>query len=1049
MGGIDVSGVPQLPAGLYESLLTEGLKCQVDGLVGARAEVDDIEPAETPEIFARYVSDVARRAFENTHADERGRLLNSVLLAFSSSEAIDSDSQPQQLLEVRDSVVHVPRMPRPSTALADSALLTNAKGEPSMGAELRAELASADRVDLLCAFVRWQGIRVLEEALTLLQARGVPFRVITTTYVGATERRALDELVARFGAKVHVNYETHATRLHAKAWLFRRNSGFDTAYVGSSNLSHSALVDGLEWNVRLSQVGAPSLLRKFQATFDSYWNDPSFEDYDPARDGERLDVALGRGANFGSGGAELVLSGLEVTPRTYQRTMLEALEAEREVHGRHRNIIIAATGTGKTVVAALDYRALLQKNAGPLRLLFVAHRKEILQQSLRVYRDVMMDGSFGELYVDGAKPEKWDHVFASVQSLNAYGPERLDPTRFDVVVIDEFHHAEAATYRTLLNALTPLELLGLTATPERSDGTNVVNEFFGGRPAAELRLWDALEAQILVPFQYFGIADDVDLSDVQWKRGSYDASELDALYTGNNARTAKVIRALKDKVTDVHAMKALGFCVSVAHAKYMATTFNDAGIKAEVVTAATPSAQRSQFLKDLKDGKVNCIFAVDLFNEGLDVPFVDTILLLRPTQSATIFLQQLGRGLRVSPGKAMLTVLDFIGQQRQEFRFDARYRAITGIGRAALTRQIEGGFPFLPSGTQIILDRVVQKIVLDNVKRQLKMTAKQLAADVRIHAAGRPEQDYTLAFYLEDSGYELRELYRRTTWTELTRAAEIKPTTIPMLRNPKEETALLKRMSALLHVDDPQRAESYSRLLSPLSGAYAQLSFIDQTYARMLIATLWRDGGGFATYDEALEHLRRFHQIDSEISQIVALAADSARTIPGSLGIGLETVPLFTHARYRREEVLAALGLADLEQGKHASNHREGVAWAETPKVDVLFVTLHKSERQFSPNTMYKDYAINGSLFHWESQNTTSVASATGRRYLDRQGHDSRILLFVRHSDLDEDGYTEPFMCLGQVDYVEHAGERPIAITWRLHREMPTATLLSSSAVAR
>jgi superfamily II DNA or RNA helicase/HKD family nuclease len=1049
MGGISEFGAQQPPVGLYESLVTIRLAAELGTLVDAVAEFGDLEPSETPEVFARFVSDVARRAFDNTPAADRGELLNAVLLALSSSEAIDSDSHPQQLLEVRDDRLALSVTPRPSTALADSALLTNAKGEPSMGAELRAELASADHVDLLCAFVRWQGIRVLEEALTLLQARGIPFRVITTTYVGATERRALDELVGRFGAKVHVNYETHATRLHAKAWLFRRNSGFDTAYVGSSNLSHSALVDGLEWNVRLSHVGAPSLLRKFQATFDSYWNDPSFEEYDPARDGARLDAALGRGADFGSGNTELELSGLEVTARNHQRAMLEALEAEREVHGRHRNIIIAATGTGKTVVAALDYRALLQKHGSPLRLLFVAHRKEILEQSLRVYREVMMDGSFGELYVDGAKPEKWDHVFASVQSLNAYGPERLDPARFDVVVIDEFHHAEAATYRKLLKSLAPRELLGLTATPERSDGTNVVNEFFGGRAAAELRLWDALEAQILVPFQYFGIADDVDLSGVQWKRGSYDASELDALYTGNDARTAKVIRALKDKVTDVHAMKALGFCVTVAHATYMAKTFNEAGIRSELVSTDTPSARRSQILKDLKAGKVNCVFAVDLFNEGLDVPQVDTVLLLRPTHSATVFLQQLGRGLRVFPGKAMLTVLDFIGQQRQEYRFDVRYRAVTGIGRATLTRQIEGGFPFLPSGTQIILDRVVQKIVLDNVKRQLKMTAKQLAADVRIHAAGRPEQDYTLALYLEDSGYELRELYRRTTWTELTRAAGIQPTTIPTLRNPKEEIALLKRMSALLHVDDPQRAESYSRLLSPQSGAYAQLSFIDQTYARMLISTLWRDGGGFATYDEALEHLRRFLQIDSEISQILALAADSARTIPGPLGIGLEAVPLFTHARYRREEVLAALGLADLEQSKHASNHREGVAWAEALKVDALFVTLHKSERQFSPNTMYKDYAINGSLFHWESQNTTSVASTAGRRYLDRRGHDSTILLFVRRSDLDEDGFTEPFMCLGQVDYVEHVGERPIAITWRLQREMPTATLLSSSAVAR
>ena len=263
-----------------------------------------------------------------------------------------------------------------------------ARHEPTLAAELRAELASADHVDLLCAFVKWQGLRLLEDQLNELRRRGVPLRVITTTYLGATDARALDALVNEFGAEVRVNYETDRTRLHAKAWLLRRNTGFHTAYVGSSNLSHAALVDGLEWNVRLSAMSTPHLLEKFRATFDSYWENREFELYRPGEDGDRLRAALETASGTRPRDRLTVtLSGLEVHPKPYQAEMLEELDAERTIHDRHRNLIVAATGTGKTVIAALDYRRLARDIHGrDLTLLFVAHRKEILQQSRRMYR---------------------------------------------------------------------------------------------------------------------------------------------------------------------------------------------------------------------------------------------------------------------------------------------------------------------------------------------------------------------------------------------------------------------------------------------------------------------------------------------------------------------------------------------------------------------------------------------------------------------------------------------------------------------------------------
>ncbi len=271
------------------------------------------------------------------------------------------------------------------------------------------------------------------------------------------------------------------------------------------------MLDGVEWNVRLSRVGTPALLEKFRATFDTYWNDSSFESYDPDRDRDRLDDALAEASGRTTHDRVTIsLAGLEVRPFAYQQEMLEAIAAERSVHGRHRNLVVAATGTGKTVIAALDYRNLCANRDERPSLLFIAHRREILEQSLRTYREVLADASFGELYVGGARPERWRHVFASVQSLSSYGITNIPADAYEIVVIDEFHHAEAASYRRIIDHLEPVELLGLTATPERTDGVDV-RSFFGNRTAAELRLWDALGADLLCPFHYFAVADGTDL----------------------------------------------------------------------------------------------------------------------------------------------------------------------------------------------------------------------------------------------------------------------------------------------------------------------------------------------------------------------------------------------------------------------------------------------------------------------------------------------------------------------------------------------------------
>ncbi|MFJ3761264.1 DUF3427 domain-containing protein [Streptomyces sp. NPDC090080] len=1006
------------------------------GTAGWKAIDDKVSEESSPHVLALHISRVIQQRLNQLSPDKRVAVANDIIKSLAANSAGPETTDaveliadgPRQLLALAEKEAPGVYAIRPLTPLSETALITNSPEDPSLGSELRAELATADRIDLLCAFVKWYGLRVLEDSLRTAKERGVPIRVITTTYIGATDRHALDRLVRDFGAQVRVNYEIRSTRLHAKAWLFRRKSGFDTAYVGSSNLSKAALLDGLEWNVRLSSVATPTVLSKFKATFDSYWNDIAFETYDPDMDSDRLDQALTQASGTSSPtDLRITLSGLEVRPYAHQQDMLERLRVEREIRGRNRNLLVAATGTGKTVIAALDYRSLRKKvPTRNLKLLFVAHRKEILKQSLRTYREVLDDASFGELLYANEDPTEWNHVFASVQSLNLQRLENLAPDHFDVIVIDEFHHATAATYRRVINHFRPKQLLGLTATPERMDGRNVQDEFFDGRIAAEMRLWEALENDLLCPFHYFGIPDGTDLTNIAWQKGSYPDRDLGNVYTGNEARARIVVKQIRDKVSNPGAMRALGFCVTKDHAQFMADFLRKTGIQAVALDSDSPASFRSQALADLREGKLQVIFSVDLFNEGLDIPDVDTLLLLRPTNSATIFLQQLGRGLRRTETKPVLTVLDFIGQHRAEFRFEEQFRALTNLSRNRLVDHIENDFPLLPSGCQIILEGKSKSLILDNIRTQLSASVKVLEREARDYKTPR------LSDYLRESRREIKELYKGdNSWTTILRRAGYVDEPAP-----SGEAGLLKRVHAFLHVDDPERAQAYNRLLADDVPEYNALPPAEQAYARMLFFNLWDNGGGFSSFQDGLESLRAQQVFRDELRQVLSYVIDRSEHFPIRLSGPHSHIPLKVHSAYNRSEILSALGVARFG-GQMPRSFAQGVQWVEDLQTDALLITLEKNEKDFSPTIRYRDYALSPQLFHWESQNATAENSPTGQRYQHHDEQGSHVLLFMRRYKTTDMGKSHPWMLLGPASYVEHTGSKPMAITWRLEYPLP------------
>ena len=1070
--------------GLYEELVNKRLRKELDE-TGDKfvPDFENLDPAEAPHVLAAYVERVTRRVLEQEGTGQEAlkeqlkitnALVNTMVKLFSHSDKselaeeiadYEVEKSTRQLLSLvprENSVAEVThhmkaaRLVRPETSVSETSLFTGAPHEPQMYSELMREIASSDSILFLVSFIKWSGLVLILDELKKFADRGGTIRVVTTTYIGATDVKAVCELAKLPGARVKISYDTKRTRLHAKAYVFHRNTGYTTAYVGSSNLTNPAISSGLEWNVKLSRVDQPDAMDKVEATFETYWNSEEFTTFDPSREDDliRLQEALaiehrgtGKQPDSAEGRARDLYNAavtFDLKPYPFQQQILDSLRAEREVGNHWRNLVVAATGTGKTMIAAFDYLDFCKHyNEGRrARLLFVVHREEILIQSLATFRAVLHDPNFGQLFVGGQEPTSLDHIFASIQTVNARQlVDHVSPDFYDYVVVDEIHHASAPTYRRLLETLKPQVLLGLTATPERADGKSVLG-WFDNRFAAEIRLPEAIDRKLLSPFTYFGVSDEVDLSEVTWKRGRYDQSELENLYVYSaeaaRRRATSIVRATRHYLNDVSLARGLGFCVSKAHARYMAEQFTSMGIPSIALDADSPDDVRKGAVRKLVSREINFIFVVDLYNEGVDIPEVDTVLFLRPTESLTIFLQQLGRGLRLSEGKERLTVLDFIGQANRHYNFESRFKAMLEPSGKTVRQQVENGFVSMPKGCYIHLERVAQQHVLDNIKKYasgrvaLVERLSQLAEELG-HAP-------TLAEFLDDTGTDPRQLYRTgCSFARLSADASLRPS----FEDPGED-ALTKGLLRLSTIDSRRWIHFLLKALDrPYDLRWGAFSSCERRMLAMLKITLWPDAFDKGATDDSTDCLRQLADNPTmlqETKDLLKWCHDRIDFVDEPVDLGFDC-PLDLHCHYTRDQLLVALDY------RKTSSVRQGVLYIPDHKVDVLMNTLIKSERDYSPSTMYEDYSISSELFHWQSQSTTSESSPTGKRYIHHREMGSRVVLFVRERK-EEQGATAPYTFLGLADYVSHEGSRPMSIIWKLERPIPAKFLPATNKLA-
>lgn len=992
-----------LPPGVYDQLVSESVARAIESLPkNLKAELKSVEAVDLVDYLVRETTLAAQNLLQSLLGSlsdgQVGSESEDVAAASGGARLIDEANRilveslrGERILQERLTSVHMAAAKppvEPIIPLAQSALVTNSSNL-NYHAVLKSELASADSVDFICPFIGTQGVRLIAESLEKVPGRK---RVITSTYLGATETKAVERL-CQAGSEVRIIYEssTQKTALHAKSWLFYRNSGFTTATIGSSNLSHRALVDGLEWNVRLGAFDSPQLIEELSHVFEQLWEGENCERFDASRDRRRLSTSL---AVQREGSKESSSHFFDLSPHPHQIEALDELKFAR-LNGRTKNLVVAATGTGKTILSAFDYKG-LEPDRLP-KLLYIAHREDILKQSLSAYREVLRRGNFGELCSGSSKPEQWNHVFSTIQSLGNQDLSQFSKDHFDMIVVDEFHHSEAPSYRKVFDYFEPKGWLGLTATPERTDGKNdLLTQFWP--PTFELRLWHALERQLLCPFNYFGIDDETDLSQVSWDAGKYAVEELDRKYIEFGEKRLNIILRELDGKCDIDRIHAVAFCTSIRHCNFMASEFNRHEIEAEALSSQTPREDRAAVVDQFREGKIRILCTVDLFNEGIDIPEIDTVLFLRPTESATVFIQQLGRGLRLCENKGVLTVLDFVGRQNGKFRLDRRFQALTGQSRGELEKAVKSGFPILPPGCDIELDRVTQSQVLDSLRRSIPTSDRGLVDEIRRFQAvhGRLPG---LAEFLEDAGIELEDFYRPSrSFAQLCAEAEMSGRAVPND---------LRRVGKLINAVDVRRNEGYRLAIQGEAPTGGDFEAMAQSVVSLKKATLAQVSPEFRK--EAIELL-----------DLVKEPARPYQDVRSDL-------PFCVSARYSRDEIVGPYR-AD------PSSMREGTFFVDSLGLDIHLITLVKSERVFSPTTRYQDYFESESVFHWESQSTTRVDSATGRRLIDPS---RRALLFVRrHKEAPNRG-ASPYVCLGLGTPTSHERERPIRIRYRLEHSVP------------
>ncbi|PWK15972.1 DUF3427 domain-containing protein [Tumebacillus permanentifrigoris] len=948
----------------------------------------------------------------------------------------------------------------PEMFLTSPLLITNyGLGDQNLFKMLKFELITADSADFMVSFIRWSGLQLLLRAFDEMQQENKKVRILTSTYLKYTEPKALRRLHELDNVELRV-FNSGQRSFHTKAYLFTRESGMDTTIIGSSNLSKAALQDGFEWNVKLPTSSHIPVAKRAHQIFEEMWSDPrSIPVTDEFLERYEFDYQQKPQMKFYSiAKGQDVLAKKEIikktpTPNPMQVEALQALRETRQ-NGYKRGVIIAATGTGKTYLSAFDVH---QFEASTL--LFLAHRDELLEGAkttfAHVFNDPEMCGKLSGTQKDWDRP----YLFSTVQTM--YREDvlaRYQPDHFEYIIVDEFHHAQADTYQKILDYFKPKFLLGLTATPERMDGRDVL-ALCDHNVVYETRLRDALKRGMLVPFHYFGLSDPhVDYEEIPMQNGTFnEAALVHAL--NSHERVGYVIDMIQKFGHDGDLLKALGFCASIEHAQYMSNEFNSRGYHTACLTGNDHPVLRQEMISRLINDKdpLHVIFTVNIFNEGVDIPTVNMLLFLRPTDSATIFIQQLGRGLRKAKGKEYVTVLDFIGNYQKSFIVPL---ALSGqvnhkaFDRDALRVTLETEFSNLPEGCYVDLEEISRQQILntlDNVRMDSRQMLTDLYNQFRRDLGYSPELPDFL--YSEQAPSLFYFIKKFGSWVQTKKAMkDLNEFDINLLAS-EFHFSLVQRLEQMLPLRWPYefvvldlatklKTVTVSQVISELQKRFSTTLINEQVHGSFVLQAMRRLSkipskqqwafGEFSDeqfiISEKVFDAWHVHEMAGYLQQrLIYGLIEFHRTSKPDIFFGSQN-GLIEYQNYTRNELMF-LFQSPAQEG----SWREGVS-----KVDnhyLIFINLNKDEG-IADHLDYKDYFVDNQHFHWQSPNQDSHQASRGQLYVEHKNRDVHFHLFVRKFK-EMHGTTLPFTYVGEMDYMRSSGDRPMNITWKLHRSIP------------
>lgn len=1042
-------------AGLYCLLNTPEVQKKIKHLqIENRAVFEKGDPAQVSRMVAKAISEEIERFVSekldgmDSDARRRPEWLHDAIQEFAEQGGLPHDAIPiddRVLKEIKISN-EAKRMRRPTTDLDECSLIVPDGRTPSLGNEIGLELESANRADWLVSFIKLGAIRAFYPQLQAFCGKTNPdgsprLRIATTTYIGATDVKAIELLFKLPNTHVKICFNTSQTRLHAKAYLFRRESDFGTAYIGSANLSAPAMSSGMEWTVKVSQSEIPYLFAQAVQSFEGCWNNDSFESCTEV-DLPRIREALAR-ARVTMKSAENVsgndaLKSIVLLPHPYQVKMLESLMVERE-NRQSRHLVVSATGTGKTMVAAFDYARMIHRlNCNP-KLLYIVHRTDILRGAAEKYRAVIKCEEFGCVLSDGDSltAVNGNQIFCTPQTWKTHFKDngQYTPDFFDMIVMDECHHTQAAGYQELLDYYKEsidagkTDLLGITATPFRADGKDIRPDF-GGDFTHELSLAEAIENGHIVPFNYFGVDDDTDFSGVHWKSGGATEKEIEEALAENGRHLEHVYQTLTEYVQGPETLRGIGFCAGIKHAERARDFMQAKGVSSAVLTGSSSQEERQKVINAMTTfpPKVNLIFVSDLFNEGVDIPCINTVLMMRPTHSPLVFLQQLGRGLRIAPiqyDKQELLVLDFVGNHNKEFNGFSRYVQMSTRKDIPIEKQIEMGMPFLPAGCSITLTRLAREKILKNIKDFTAQLRGQALKNHLIECIKNAGRELSLKELMDRVSLDSpAPIYRQARPGVLNHAA---------LCDEVVELDSGEAFNAIAQNDSRTMIQHWTQILR---GKTAELSDGDIRMAKFFLLSAFYPKVSLQNTDFVW---REFSAQRGMIKDMVEfLEWRSSRVEPLRTVAFAETSKyLELHRTYNSKQISAAIG-------RNGGVIMSGTDYNMERNLDTFFITIRKPEAEFSPTTQYHDYAKSPGIFHWETPGRTMIDSSEGQRYLKDT---SKKMLFIRHSKrvrLDVTGQhelsamTSYYTFLGPVEKVlGYESEKPIGIDFKMAYDLP------------